>query len=437
MTDVADPELPEDAEPVTHVIVVGGGMGGLVAARRLALGGRTVTLLEASDRLGGSVSRHTVGGIDLDAGAESFATRGGVVAALATSLGLGDAIVEPNPTGAWLQPAAGSAVPLPKVSLLGVPGSPLAADVIAVIGLPAAFRAFLEALLPGTYAAKSVTLGEVVRRRMGNVVAEKLVAPIVRGVHSSDPDHLELDRVAPGLRPALRRTGSLARAVLEIRSNAKAGSAVAGIRGGISRLVEELAADLDRFGVDVRLNARVTAVEAGRVTVDGETLEGNVLVAAPGVLGDPNDVGPLTVLATLVVDQPLLDAAPRGTGVLVAEGAPGVSARAITHATAKWPWLAERAAGKHVLRLSYPEAAADRADLAEVARADAELLMGVPLPAESVIDFARVQWRRPNRRTHTSEGISVVGETAAGTGLANIVAHAQAQADAILSGTPA
>lgn len=56
-------------------IIVGGGIGGLVLARRLVLGGRSVLLVEAGESLGGTVARHTVAGIELDAGAESFATR--------------------------------------------------------------------------------------------------------------------------------------------------------------------------------------------------------------------------------------------------------------------------------------------------------------------------------------------------------------------------
>ena len=103
----------------THdFVVVGGGIGGLVLARRLVLGGCSVVVLEASDHLGGTVARHTVGGIELDAGAESFATRGDTVATLARSLHLDDDIVEPNPEGAWLEtgrrpgvPAAGKQPP--------------------------------------------------------------------------------------------------------------------------------------------------------------------------------------------------------------------------------------------------------------------------------------------------------------------------------------
>ena len=101
---------------MTEFSVVGGGIAGLVVARRLAMAGRSVTLLEASDRLGGTVARHTVGGIDLDAGAESFSVRGGTVAALAREIGLGADIVEPAQGGAWLQPVAGPPVPLPGFS---------------------------------------------------------------------------------------------------------------------------------------------------------------------------------------------------------------------------------------------------------------------------------------------------------------------------------
>ena len=419
---------------MTDFVVVGGGVGGLVAARRLVLAGRSVTLLEASERLGGTVTSHTVGGIVLDAGAESFATRGGTVVALAKSLGLGDDVVEPLAEGAWLQPAEGAAFRLPENSLLGIPSWPLASDVIAAIGFRSAFRAYVESLIPAPYGAKSVTLGELVRRRMGSDVVDRLVNPIVRGVHSVDADELELDAAAPGLRKALLRVGYLAGAVADLRqTSARAGSAVAGIRGGVHRLVDNLGSDLSRFGVDVRLGVSAASVKADSVTTaDGERIDGTVIVAAPGLLGGGTAPGRRVVLATLVVDEPRLDAAPRGTGVLVADGAPGIRARALTHATAKWRWLAEAAEGKHVLRLSYDADAADDVDLAEIARADASALLGVPLDPSSTVDFARVAWYRPGRERYTPNGMLVVGETIAGTGIASIVAQSEALAGSLV-----
>jgi oxygen-dependent protoporphyrinogen oxidase len=417
-------------------VIVGGGVGGLVLARRLVLGGASVMVVEASDRLGGTVARQTVGGIDLDAGAESFATRGGTVAKLAASLGLEGDIVEPNPKGAWLQPASGAAFHLPQNSLLGIPAYPLARDVTDVIGYRAGWRAYLEALLPAAYGEKAATVGELVRKRMGVAVLDQLVRPIARGVHSSDADELPLDQAVPGLRAALIRNGSLARAVQELRTtSARAGSAVAGIRGGVVRLIDSLAHDLERFGVDVRLGARADRVDRDSVDVGGSTLTGTVVVAAPGLVGDTAsraDRGHRVILATLVVDQPLLDAAPRGTGVLVAEGATGIRAKALTHSTAKWQWLADTAGGRHVVRLSY-DAAGD--DLAEIARSDAEALLGVPIPQSAVLDFARVEWYRPNRYTPTPADIPLAGESIAGTGLASVVARSEALAGTLLDGS--
>ena len=410
-------------------VVVGGGIGGLVLARRLVLGGASVIVLEASDCLGGTVARQTVGGIDVDAGAESFATRGGTVATLAKSLGLGDEVVEPNPAGAWLQTAGGSVFRLPENSLLGIPGVPLARDVTAIIGLRAGWRAYLDTLLPGLYAAKSKTLGELVRKRMGEAVLDQLVGPIARGVHSATADDLPLDQVAPGLRGALRSDGSLARAVLDLReTSARAGSAVAGIRGGVFRLVDALESDLSRYGVDVRLRTAASDLQPTQVTAGGEVLTGTVVAAAPGLLGG-GERGSRVTLATLVVDQPLLDAAPRGSGVLVAVGAPGIRARALTHSTAKWQWLSEKAGGRHILRLSYDEVGGD---LAEVAREDAEALLGVPIGAAAVEDFACAEWYRPNRYTPTPDDIPLVGESIAGTGLASVVARSEALAGSLL-----
>jgi oxygen-dependent protoporphyrinogen oxidase len=56
-----------------HVLVIGGGISGLAAAHALQDGGATVTLLEASPRLGGKLlSGDTAGTTAFDLGAESM-----------------------------------------------------------------------------------------------------------------------------------------------------------------------------------------------------------------------------------------------------------------------------------------------------------------------------------------------------------------------------
>ncbi|MCU1515075.1 MAG: protoporphyrinogen oxidase [Microbacteriaceae bacterium] len=413
-------------------VVVGGGVGGLVLARQLALGGMRVTLVEASDRLGGKVARHTVAGIDLDAGAESFATRNGTVAALAAELGLASKVVKPNPDGAWLQPMVGPAIPLPKTGLLGIPATPLAADVVAAIGFPAALRAQFDLLMLGFSGSKERNLGRLVRRRMGSAVVDKLVAPIVTGIHSRGPDELDVDTVAPGLRTAMLSTGSLAHAVAKLRAAAPAGSAVSGIEGGVYGLVERLARDLAGLEVTVRLGATVTAADAGGVSLaDGERIAADHVVLATPLVPVS---APSITLATLVVEAAGLDAAPRGTGLLVAAGAQGILAKALTHATAKWRWLADAApTGVHVLRLSYSWSEADgEAELRAQAMTDASSLLGVQLQEVGVRGFSRVDWRGVPAAEALPTGVTGVGEAYSGTGLAAVISGAQQEAGRLL-----
>ncbi|WP_426593639.1 protoporphyrinogen/coproporphyrinogen oxidase [Cellulomonas sp. McL0617] len=428
-------------------IVVGGGVAGLVAARTLTVDGLRTLVLEERDEPGGAVRGHTVAGLRLDAGAESFATRGGVVAALADELGL--PVVGPEPLGSWVHLASGDG-PLPRTGLLGIPAHPWSAR--RTIGVVGALRASLDLVLPRS--ADPATLGALVRRRMGARVLDRLVRPIVGGVHAADPDDLSVDAVAPGL-SAARNRGSLARAVRSMRASVPAGSAVQGLDGGIHTLVDALVADLRARGSSVRTGVGVTSVEASGDgwSVAGETAPRLVLATprAPALLGlatGTPDPGADVVLVTLVLAAPALDHAPRGTGVLVSPEATDVVAKALTHATAKWGWLARAAGpGTHVVRLSYGRAGSrtDAPDLGQVLR-DASRLLGVPLDADQLRGHAVVRWTqalpRPSEahravvaavRSAVAElpGVAVCGAWVAGNGLASVVPDASAAARSV------
>jgi len=396
--------------PPDPTTVIGGGVAGLVVALRLAQSGRRVILLEATDRLGGQLASQRVGGVELDAGAESFATRGTALTALLAELGLDGDIVAPQGGPAWLHRARGP-VPLPAAGLLGIPANPLAPDVVRAIGLAGAWRARLDGILPRAVGADATTLGELVATRMGRAVLDDLVAPVARGVYSREPGDLALAVVAPTLLDRLREHGSLAAAVRGLRANAPAGSLVASLRGGMFRLADALADACRRSGVDIRAGVRVDEVPPGAV----------LAAASPGT--PPGQ--PITVV-TLVLRTPLLDGAPRGTGVLVAPGS-GVEARALTHLTAKWDWIADAFDGTHAVRLSYDGLPAD-----PVVRAlrDASTIFGAALP--DPLDSAVRTWHRPAPEPgeHT---LTRTGEPVAGSGLAAVISHAEATAEAILT----
>lgn len=449
-------------------LVIGGGIAGLVAARELVLTGHDVVLAEAGE-FGGRVASHTVDALRLDAGAESFATRTSAVARLAAELEL--RTVLPADAPAWLHAGPGLDVPLPRTGIVGIPGDPLADDVVAALGAEAAARAAqdLETPVDPSLLEGPVSLGHLVRERLGERALDVLVTPVVSGVHSADPDVLDADAIAPGLRAALAREGSLCRAAAALRHAAPAGSAVAGLDGGMNRLVEALVEDLRERGATLLEHTVVDQVEyadglwhvasgtdmleAERLVVatDGPTAVDLLADSVPGLAALRPAEGAGVSLVTLVIDDPVLDAAPRGTGVLVAPGAGDVVAKALTHSTAKWPGLAlEAGPGRHVVRLSYgrlsDEAArvadADDATLVAQAVRDASVLLGVPLSEADLLgsDVVRhsgalpmaTQGHRALLEAVTAllagaPGLDVVGAWRSGTGLTAVVGATRSQ----------
>ncbi|HYI50839.1 MAG TPA: FAD-dependent oxidoreductase [Microbacterium sp.] len=406
------------------MIVIGAGVAGLVVARDLARAGIAVSVIEASDRVGGQLASIRIAGLELDAAAESFATRGGAVVDLASELGLAGDVVLPRDSPAWLVDARGRAHPLPAASVLGIPADPRARDVVIAIGRRAAWRATLDAVMPLRRPEAYLSLGDLVRRRMGARVRDGLVAPVVRGVYSTTPDALSVALASPGLAGALRSSRSLAAAVASLRAASPAGSQVAGLRGGVHGLAIALERDARAAGAHIVLDSRVVRADAvGVVLSSGEHLRGHVVSAAAEVGGPALRTRTITV-ATAVVDSPELDRAPRGTGALIEEGVAGIAARAFTHSSAKWAWLAdELPGGRHVVRLSYDEMP-DHPE--ETVPSDLRAITGARV--DRLVELDVRTWTRTLEAQPAVGGPDAVGEAASVTGLASIVPAARALA---------
>lgn len=467
-----------------HVIVIGGGIGGLVAARECAKVGMKVTLLEAAESLGGAIRRAELDSIVVDAGAESYATRGGHVRELLADLGLTDRVVTPNPAGAWLVGVPGVApAPLPKGGILGIPSNPFADDVRRIIGWGGAWRAYVDRLRPPLTIGKEHSLGRLVSTRMGDKVLGRLVAPVTAGVYSAHPDDVDIEVAAPGLNEAMTRAGSLSGGVAQLladradRATRAPGSAVEALAGGMSVLVDALADDLVELGGVVRTGIDVQSLvrdgdgwtvtfptdTAGEDAADDstETLTADAVIVATAepsaralldthidALGAAG-AAPEIEIVSLLLDAPALDAAPHGTGVLTMPGSH--VAKALTHATAKWSWLRETAGGRHIVRVSFgaqgePAATAglDDEEAARLALSEAAGMLGVPLPESMLVDSHRARFtqaqpasligaaeRRVAVRAAVQkvDGLAVVGAWLAGTGLAQVVPDAKNEAD--------
>lgn len=356
-------------------VVIGGGVAGLAAAHRLARAGESVTVVEATDRLGGMVMPITLAGQRVDGGAEAFARRLGTADALCATLGLEVREPEGGPRIRWSVDESWPGAD----GVLGIPASPDDPALSAALDEQQVAVALAEPELADEVGADATTVGELVTARLGEAVTSRLVAPVTKGVYGMPPERMALAQFAPGL----MGPGSLYTKVAAARGTR---SSVAQPVGGLFRLVEALADDIRDHGGEIRLGERVedlNSLDADRVVIACPARPAADLLRQLGIEVDtPPTTASQNVM--LALDPAQLDGAPVGSGVLLGQALPGLTARALTHYSAKWPWSGT---GMEVLRLSY---APDVTPTTEQALADASLLLGRPI-AEA-LDVAVTRW---------------------------------------------
>lgn len=443
-----------------RIAVVGGGIAGLVAARRARAHGADVVVLEASERLGGQIRTITFEGLAVDVGAEALHSAAPAALALVDELGLTDRLVaaRAGPAHLWfdrgLKPLPAGVGPAGPTRL----GPVLRARVLSPWGIA---RAGLEPAVARPLPSDDTSVGAFVARHFGREVVARLVDPLLGSLHAGDVDRLSLRAATPQLAALAGRHRSLLLAH-RARTAGGGGPGFVSFAGGLVVLVDAVAE-----GLDVRLTSPVLSIEpaaAGyRVHTDTDELRVDAVVLAlpahaaarclralaPAAADGLTHLRSATV-ATVVASYPREAAARalRGNGLLVPSQR-GTLLKAATFLSAKWDHL--DAGDRFLVRLSAGRAGSsavdDRTDEELVAGLHADLVAATGLAAEPLDAFV-TRWPRSIAqlevghldrlaaiRAALAEGVVLAGAPYEGIGIASCVTSAQRAAERVAPAT--
>jgi oxygen-dependent protoporphyrinogen oxidase len=197
------------------LVVVGGGITGLAAAHRAVEVARerstelALTLVEARDRLGGTIATEQAGEFLVEHGPDSFLSEKPWALALCRRLGVEHRLVRTDDrfrkVFVW---RAGRLHALPDGFQLLAPTKLGPFVRSGLFSWPGKLRMALDLVMPrGT--SDDESLGAFVRRRLGREALERVAQPLVAGIYTADPDDLSLTATMPRFSELERRERSI------------------------------------------------------------------------------------------------------------------------------------------------------------------------------------------------------------------------------------
>ena len=287
---------------MTHrIIVVGGGISGLAAAHRLIELGRErglavqVTLLEAGERLGGSILTEQRDGFLLEAGPDSFITEKPWALRLCDRLGLTSRLISTNLGQRNVYVVhKGSLQPLPEGFILLAPTRLWPLIRTPLFSWRGKLRMATEPFRMRQNVDGDESLASFVSRRFGREVLERVAQPLIGGIYAADPEKLSLGATMPRFLTMEQSRKSVILALWSEQRRSRARRSESGARwslfvaprGGMQELVDAVSSRLPE-GV-ARLRAKTTEMSwdgAGKAwlvtTSQGKFVADGVILALP------------------------------------------------------------------------------------------------------------------------------------------------------------
>lgn len=205
-----------------RVVIIGGGITGLAAARRILECSKElpapvgVTVLEGSSRVGGIVQTDERGGFLLERGPDSFLSEKPAAVELAYRLGLESHLIETNSKHRRsFIVRHGRLLPVPEGFHLLAPAqlwSFLGSNIFSWSGKA---RMAMDLVIPrrDVNGDADESLAQFVRRRLGREALERMAQPMIGGIYTADPEKLSLRATMPRFLDMEREHRSLIRAL--------------------------------------------------------------------------------------------------------------------------------------------------------------------------------------------------------------------------------
>jgi oxygen-dependent protoporphyrinogen oxidase len=217
-------------------IVIGGGISGLTCAYHLQQAGIPVRVLDAGVRPGGVISTREKDGFRFEVGPQSFLSTDPLLK-LIDALGLRNELLYADSRAPRYILFQDRLVPAPLAppSLLTTP----------LLGARTKWRLSTEMLHRTNPPSTDESIAAFVRRKFGDELLDRIVAPFVSGIYAGDPEKLSLRASFPKLHEFEMKYGSVLRGAMKSRpAKGTPRPGLCSFRGGMETLPSALAARL-------------------------------------------------------------------------------------------------------------------------------------------------------------------------------------------------